>query len=1381
MAYLKARLKDGIISICCMVVMWLGCVKSNNGEGEYMLKLMNAVKPTPSDWSISNHICQWSGVTCNNQTGRIERLDLSSMSLRGRVPSGINDSLTHLKYLDLSNNYLSGPVPSLANLTFLDSVALQLNNFNSIPHGCFHALTSLHFLSLYNNTKLLPWNFPTDLTAHSSQLNVIDLAHTNLMGSVPNISHFFPAMQSIFLSNNNLSSIPEGCFHNLTNLTYLSLSNHTNLTPWTFPELIQSKDLFELNLAATNVMGSLPSEIFQSMPNLQIVDLSNNNLSGILPESRDSKINILHLNDQKGKGFSGTIDVLSDMYYLSQVWLQGNSFEGSIPDFSSSTALQDLQLAYNRLTGVVPDSLIRLSDINLQSISLNNNFLQGPVPRFYIGSDNDTNSFCRNNYEPCDQRVTILLEIASAFGYPYLLARSWRGNNPCHNWSFVACTGDMITTVNLTRLNLNGTISPAFANLTHLENLYLSGNNLNGSIPQNLTTLDQLKNLDVSNNNLSGKIPNFSSRVNLNTKGNPSFHIRNPSIVKRNPHAWIPGLSAAIVVGILLTFVVVIYKSKRLQKILFKRTTVDRNVEDLIQSHRFMVHKRYSYSQLKRITNSFREKLGQGGFGAVYKGTLSDGRQVAVKILKESEGNGEDFINEVASINRTSHVNIVPFLGFCYETNKRALIYEFMPNGSLDKFVDEKVSFCVVGKLDWSRVYQIIIGIARGLEYLHWGCSTKILHLDIKPQNILLDEDFVPKIADFGLAKLCTKKESIISLQCARGTPGYIAPKVYNQIYSGVSRRVSDKFDVYSYGRLILAVVGGKKNYNSRDSQASEMFFTEWIYKELETDNLPIRCLMNTKDENDDELVKKIILVGLWCIQRNPSERPSMKRVIEMLEGPLDSIPFPPKPLWCSPQGSRLQSPDIACDNTNETDSLTSVENDPINPEGNDQCSKCTGSGGLCGSDGDGHFSCLCNDGFHSNSCSESSSKWNWRLKTAIGATTAGVGIVVVFAVIICNRMRYFNLSQRRLIVKETGESDDQNVEDFITTYGFLAPKRYNYSEVKKITNSFCDQLGKGGYGVVYKGKLSNGRLVAVKVINESKGSGEEFINEVASISRTSHVNIVSLLGFCNEGNKRALIYEFVFNGSLDRFIYDSGSSTLTCNLDWNTLYQIAIGIARGLEYLHRGCGTRILHLDIKPQNILLDEDFCPKISDFGLAKICQKKESIVSILGTRGTIGYIAPEVFSRMYGGVSHKSDVYSYGMLILEMVGGRQNYESEGSNSSEMYFPDWIYKDLEQGNIPSHIRSLVTDEENDLVKKTTLVSLWCIQTNPSERPSINKVVEMLEGELHSIPFPPKPFLYSTSSLPLQISHTSSSNMDESNEAKDRKAVIIADDLDS
>ncbi|GAU37792.1 hypothetical protein TSUD_158730 [Trifolium subterraneum] len=317
------------------------------------------------------------------------------------------------------------------------------------------------------------------------------------------------------------------------------------------------------------------------------------------------------------------------------------------------------------------------------------------------------------------------------------------------------------------------------------------------------------------------------------------------------------------------------------------------------------------------------------------------------------------------------------------------------------------------------------------------------------------------------------------------------------------------------------------------------------------------------------------------------------------------------------------------------------------------------------------------------------------------------------------------------------------------------------------MTNSFRDKLGQGGYGVVYKASLPDGRQVAVKVINESKGNGEEFINEVASISRTSHVNIVSLLGFCYE-NKRALIYEFMSKGSLDKFILKRGCPDAICSMDWNTMYQIAIGIARGLEYLHQGCISRILHLDIKPENILLDEDFCPKISDFGLAKICQRKDSIVSMLGTRGTIGYIAPEVFSRTYGGVSHKSDVYSYGMLILEMIGGRKNYDTGGSCTSEMYFPDWIYKDLEQGNNNLENSLANSDEKNDMVRKIIMVSLWCIQINPSDRPSMSKVIEMLQGPLQLVSYPPKSFLHSPEVPSLQTSYASSSNFSETNSTK-------------
>ena len=209
--------------------------------------------------------------------------------------------------------------------------------------------------------------------------------------------------------------------------------------------------------------------------------------------------------------------------------------------------------------------------------------------------------------------------------------------------------------------------------------------------------------------------------------------------------------------------------------------------------------------------------------------------------------------------------------------------------------------------------------------------------------------------------------------------------------------------------------------------------------------------------------------------------------------------------------------------------------------------------------------------------------------------------------------------------------------------------------------------MGEGGYGTIYKGKLSNEVFVAVKILNDSKENGEEFINEVRTMGRIHHINVVRLVGFCADGYKRALIYEFLPNESLEKFIFKNQS------LGWQKLHDIALGIAKGIEYLHQGCDQRILHFDIKPHNILLDQKFNPKISDFGLAKLCSKEQSVVSMTAARGTMGYIAPEVLSRNFGNVSYKSDVYSFGMLLLEMVGGRKNSDAIMENTSQMYFPE------------------------------------------------------------------------------------------------------------
>ncbi|XP_047316306.1 rust resistance kinase Lr10-like [Impatiens glandulifera] len=318
-------------------------------------------------------------------------------------------------------------------------------------------------------------------------------------------------------------------------------------------------------------------------------------------------------------------------------------------------------------------------------------------------------------------------------------------------------------------------------------------------------------------------------------------------------------------------------------------------------------------------------------------------------------------------------------------------------------------------------------------------------------------------------------------------------------------------------------------------------------------------------------------------------------------------------------------------------------------------------------------------------------------------------------------------------------------IDTFLKDYKALKPSRYSYSDIKKITNNFTTMIGKGGYGIVYKGKLSNEVHVAVKVLNDVKGNGEEFINEVGTMGKIHHVNVVRLAGYCADGSNRALITEFMMNYSLEKFISSEGKKK---SLGWKKLEEIALGIAKGIEYLHQGCDHRILHFDIKPHNVLLDSNFVPKISDFGLAKLCSKEQSAISMTIARGTVGYIAPEVFSRNFGNVSYKSDIYSFGMLLLEIVGGRTKPTDE--DTSDVYFPEWIYNRLNRGKeLAIEIEHEADENSKWIINKLTIVGLWCIQWFPSNRPSMKAVVQMLEGDGNALTLPPNPFV-STDSTP-------------------------------
>ncbi|RWR72236.1 putative receptor-like protein kinase family [Cinnamomum micranthum f. kanehirae] len=822
---------------------------------------------------------------------------------------------------------------------------------------------------------------------------------------------------------------------------------------------------------------------------------------------------------------------------------------------------------------------------------------------------------------------------------------------------------------------------------------------------------------------------------------------------------------------------------------------------------------------------------------------------------------------EVDQSPRTYHVNIVTLLGHCYERSKRALISEFMSNGSLEKLIYSNKSGETQRNLDCEKLFQIAVGIVRGIEYLHSGCSMRILHFDIKPHNILLDDELCPKISNFGLAKLCPKQESIFSMQDARWTVGYImdGPTYYAPV---LLKENLGSTTALSFWHAMLSFLSFPRTfYQFCPSPPPPLSsITPSSYKELRKvqKNPYTPPSSNLSNMHSHLLFTSLFLIVFLTISLSQGDSDEGNQICAPSKfdcGSFRNITYPfwvkDRPLNCSYPGFNLtcndNSPEIkigsktyqvkAIDYGNQV--VTLVDTDVIGKEcpplasswsldfslfaytpndynltiyncphgGQDpflhvlpclsngsnysyykvdrspspimldpyvygicavsvftilnswvanlgenltnfggavedgfnvswvvdsgKCWGCVTSGGNCGHNPNQPDQpvCYCSGKAYQGTCplpSTSSKDSKKVIKVVIGALSAVASILLVCIVIFLSKF-----------VKRTYVSDNK-VEAFLKGYGSLASKRFRYSKLKKMTNSFKDKFGEGGYGGVFKGKLKDGRFVAVKVLNNSKGNGEEFINEVASIGRTSHVNIVTLLGFCYEGSKRALVYDFMSNGSLEKFIYSNKSKGTKRILDWEKLFEIAVGIARGLEYLHRGCSTRILHFDIKPHNILLDDVFCPKISDFGLAKLCPKQESIISMQDARGTIGYTAPEVYCRNFGRVSHKSDVYSYGMMVLEMVGGRKNIDAGVENTSEIYFPHWIYNHIALEN-SSEVMGIVEEEKKEIVRKMVLVGLWCIQTDPTHRPSMSKVVEMLEGSVKSLEMPPKPFLSS------------------------------------
>ncbi|KAM7469719.1 hypothetical protein LguiA_007902 [Lonicera macranthoides] len=325
----------------------------------------------------------------------------------------------------------------------------------------------------------------------------------------------------------------------------------------------------------------------------------------------------------------------------------------------------------------------------------------------------------------------------------------------------------------------------------------------------------------------------------------------------------------------------------------------------------------------------------------------------------------------------------------------------------------------------------------------------------------------------------------------------------------------------------------------------------------------------------------------------------------------------------------------------------------------------------------------------------------------AILVSTLSVGLVIIL-VVSC----YYYKVRINWNSKEEEEGDDQVIG---------ALKRFPFLELKSATRDFQVKLGRGGFGSIYEGDLADGTKVAVKCLDSIGQGRKEFLAEVNTIGSSNHFNLVWLIGYCAEKSNRLLVYEHVCNGSLDKWIFNPERTQV---LGWELRRKIIMGLAKGLEYLHILCNPSIIHFDIKPQNILLDVDFNVKISDFGLAKLIDRDQSqVLTVL--KGTPGYMAPELFSGT--NISVKADVFSFGIVILEIVFGRKNLDSTQSCPLINVVKEKAQNDQLHDLVDGYLENIQLQQEEAV--KMIKIGIWCLQAH-NTRPSISTVLKVLEG---------------------------------------------------
>ncbi|XP_040374623.1 receptor kinase-like protein Xa21 [Rosa chinensis] len=795
-------------------------------------------------------------------------LYLSFNKFVGKIPADIGN-LQNLEELYLSFNSLTGTIPpSIGNLSSLRSLLLRENNLKgSIPRDSGR-LSRLVFFVIRTNGLSGP--VPLEIFNISS-LQVIEAKDNALSGKFPSSSAVrLPSIGFITLSHNKITGHVPSYFANFTKLYVFQVTSNFLYGP--IPKNFGSLNHLENLLLGGNQLTGDPgvptldflSSLFNG-PSLKRLVLSENPLNGTIPNSfgnSSSPLQFFWIDKCQIKGhIPKGIGSLKSLTYL--LW-GNNNLSGNIPEsIGGLERLQRLYLGNNSLEGCIPDELCLLR--NLGELSLQNNKISESIPN-------------------CIGNLNLLQKV-------FLSSNRLTSSVPLGLWDL-----ENLLFLDLSINSFYGNLPPSLSKLNAIQEIDLSQNQFTGNIPSTIGSLQTLSSLNLSQNFFTGSVPqtfgdqlkggpfwgrfvNFNAQSFLENKalcGRREFGLppckthrtQKSKVATRLLAKYVLPAIASTLILIALCCMLTRYGKR-------KRGKTPSSVEQLTTVEHIVI----SYQELRRATNDFCESnlLGVGSFGSVYKGILSNGTTIAVKVLKlEMEGAVKSFDAECKVWRTIRHRNLVKVITTCSSPEVSALVLQYMSNGSLEKWLYSH-NYC----LSILQRVSMLIDIASALEYLHHGQAEAVVHCDVKPGNILLDEDMVAHVADFGLAKNLAKNKEETQTRTI-GTLGYVAPEY------GSAGKVSKKGDVYSFGIMLLEIMARKKPTD--EMFAGEVTLRQWINVSipdnvLEVVDAGLLSIEEGRDMNATEsILVSILEIGLTCSEEVAEDRMDIKDVVPKLK-----------------------------------------------------------------------------------------------------------------------------------------------------------------------------------------------------------------------------------------------------------------------------------------------------------------------------------------------------------------------------------------------------------------------------------------------------------------------------------------------------------------